>query len=203
MDLLCACTMVLLNNVLEFRTYQPPNDVPHEEADLPDCLLDHDINNILYYERADICYAHGVALRIFRWIRQCAIVRDPSGRTVEDLCSLFFVQIVSSLLSYGEAASASDLGTTSSFTAHLPNQIYNIVNLDVKIAKTWRDREKLSIPSQSLALENWEQYTVQWDSSVRFDSMPSSPLMCRSPFPCWYAHANLLTRLRQQRDDRL
>jgi hypothetical protein len=61
MNLLSACVLVVLGNVLDFRTYRAPTQEVNQKAnDHQQILIDSDINTIPVHERFAMCYS--------RWI---------------------------------------------------------------------------------------------------------------------------------------
>ena len=167
MDLLSVCILVILGNVLDFRTYRAPSQDECEKANKnQQILIDHEINSIPISERFAICYAHGVALRLINWIRICSEIRGPGGVIITDLPSRYFVQIAQTLIEYKEGANASKLDMQANCTLDmLTKQIENVIEVDLRISSLWSKRHLL--PSGSLALANQEEYSVQWPDSGR------------------------------------
>ncbi|EDR01135.1 uncharacterized protein LACBIDRAFT_333529 [Laccaria bicolor S238N-H82] len=167
MDLLSACVLVILGNVLDFRTYRAPSQDEYKKANKnQQILIDHEINSITIRERFAICYARGVALHLINWIRICSEIRGPGGAVITDLPSRFFIQITQTLIKYKEGANTSKLDLQANCTlGMLMKQIENIVKVDPHILTWWSERHLL--PSGSLALENQEEYSVRWPESRR------------------------------------
>jgi hypothetical protein len=163
MNLLSACILVILGNVLDFRTYCAPTQEEYTKADKnQQILIDHEINNIPLSERLAICYARGVALRLIKWIRDCSEITNPEGFIVTDLPSRFFVQIAQTLIKYKEGANASKLDLQANCTlAMLTKQIINVVAIDPHFSGWW-STERDSLPSDSLALANQGGYSITW-----------------------------------------
>lgn len=178
MDLLSACILVILGNVLDFRTYRAPNQEEYTKADKnQQILLDHEINGIPVSERFAICYARGTALHLVNWIRRCAIITSPEGHIISDLPALFFVQIGQTLIKYKEGANASKLDLQANCTlGMLTKQIENVVNVDPGFSSSWSRRNLL--PSDSLALANQHEYSVQWRNDVpsKWSNLPNGTL---------------------------
>ena len=63
-------------------------------------MKQYDCNNIPRNEHMAICYARGIALSIFDWVRSQFVITGPDGNVVDDLPSLFLVQILKSVVSY-------------------------------------------------------------------------------------------------------
>ena len=167
MNLLSACVLVILGNVLDFRTYRAPTQGEFSQANrTQQILIDHEINGIPLYERFAICYARGVALHLFSWIRQCSVITGPGGHIIDDLPSRFLVQIAQTLIRYKEGANASELDLRANCTVEmLTRQITNVVAIEPCIASWWSKRHL--VPSDSFKLANQDSYTVQWISDSR------------------------------------
>lgn len=167
MNLLSACVLVILGNVLDFRTYRAPTQEEDTKADKnQQILIDHEINTIPVSERFAICYARGVALHLIDWIRRCSVITGPGGDIISDLPSRFFVQIAHTLIKYKEGANASRLDMQANCTLDmLMKQVNNVVEIDPDISSLWSDRHLL--PSDSLELANQDEYSVRWLPDVQ------------------------------------
>ena len=174
MSLLSACVLVILGNVLDFRTYRAPTQEESTEANKnQQILIDHDINNIPFNERLAICYARGAALHIFKWIRHCSVITGPGGHTIDDLPTRFFLQIAQTIIKYKEGANASKLDLKANCTLEkITKQVNNVVALEPRIASLWSERHLL--PSDLLTLADQDSYTVQWvsDNKLEFTGFP-------------------------------
>jgi hypothetical protein len=162
MNLLSACLLVVLGNVLDFRTYRAPTQEENQKADKNEqILIDYEINTIPVSERLAICYSRGVALHLMNWIRQFCRITGPGGEDVKDLPSYFFVQIAQTLINYKKGASISQLELQANCTLDmLRKQIENVVEIDPHFSSLWSERH--SFPSNSLALANQDEYSVKW-----------------------------------------
>ncbi len=162
MNLLSSCVLVILGNVLDFRTYRAPTQEEYTKADkTQQTLIDHEINTIPLSERFSICYARGVALHLINWVRHCSVITDPRGETVNDLPSRFFIQIAQTLIKYKEGANTSKLDLKANCTLDmLVKQVDNVVAIDPFISALWSERHLF--PSDSLTLADQEGYSVKW-----------------------------------------
>lgn len=162
MNLLSACVLVVLGNVLDFRTYRAPTQEENQKANKSQqILIDHDFNTIPFNERLAICYSRGVALHLINWVRHSCMVTGPEGENVPDLPSLFFVQIAQTLIKYKEGANSSGLELQANCTLDmLTRQIENVVKIDSHFTSLWSERH--SLPSNSLTLSNQNEYSVNW-----------------------------------------
>jgi hypothetical protein len=169
MNLLSACVLVILGNVLDIRTYRAPTQEENQRANREQqILIDHEINTIPVGERFAICYSRGVALHLINWIRHFCVITGPGGENVRDLPSCFFVQIVQTLIKYKEGANTSQLELEANCTLDmLTRQIENIVDVDSYFSSLWLERH--SLPSDSLALANQDEYSIQWRPDIRLD----------------------------------
>lgn len=169
MNLLSSCVLVILGNVLDFRTYRAPTQEEYAKADRnQQILINHEINTIPLSERFSICYARGVALRLMNWIRQCSVVTGPRGEIIHDLPSRFFVQIAQTLVKYKEGANISKLDLEANCTLDmLVKQVDNVVAVDPCISSLWSERHLL--PSDSLSLADQEEYSVRWLLDIQSD----------------------------------
>jgi hypothetical protein len=174
MNLLSACVLVILGNVLDSRTYRAPTQEEYTKADKnQQILIDHNINTIPINERLAICYARGLALCLINWIHHCSLITGPGGDSINDLPSCFFIQIAQTLIKYKEGANASKLDVQANCMLEmLTKQINNVIDIDPQISSLWSERHLL--PSDSLALANQDEYFVQWlpDAQHKWSSLP-------------------------------
>jgi hypothetical protein len=173
MNLLSACVLVILGNVLDFRTYRAPTQEEKRKADKnQQILIDHEINTIPVNERFAICYSRGVALHLIKWIRHFCAITGPGGENVRDLPSYFFVQIAQTLIKYKEGANTLKLDLRANCTLDmLKRQIENVVEVDLHFSSLWLERH--SLPSDSLELANQDEYSVKWrpDSQLEWSNL--------------------------------
>jgi len=161
LNLLSLASLNFLGNVLDFRTYSAPNQGEDEAATSEQILLlnKYDCCHISGDERASICYARGIAVAIFNWIRSTCTVTDPDGNTVEDIPSYFVCRVLKALLRYKACAMRHHLaGAPHCDTAALKKQIENVVKVDGPIAKFWANKGDL--PDDSLGFGQAAGYTV-------------------------------------------
>ena len=129
-------------------------------------------NSIPINERLAICYACGVALHLINWICHCSIITGPRGDSISDLPSRFFIQITQTLIKYKEGANALKLDVQANCMLDmLMKQINNVIDIDPQISSLWPERH--SLPSDSLALANQDEYSVQWlpDAQRKWSSL--------------------------------
>lgn len=163
LDLLSACILAILGNVLDYRTYSAPNQDKDEPASHSQKVLmeEFDRNNISANERMAICHARGIALTIFNWVREYCTIKDGKGNVVEDLPSRFLVQILKALLKYKAKANQEKLGGAPHCDLHmLERQVMNVLACDTLARKVWDKRQ--DIPDDSLEFGRKKGYTLQW-----------------------------------------
>lgn len=163
LNVICLAVIVILGNVLDFRTYSAPNQGEDDDATPAQAMLMNsgDINGIPNNERLAYCYARGVALRILNWLRACTTFTGPHDGIADDLISLFFVQILASLSMYKTVAETKDYGGVPHCTSRLlDRQIDNVLEVDPTLKAAWQHRRR--VPSHSLVLREKEKYSVEW-----------------------------------------
>ena len=166
MNLLSACVLVVLGNVLDFRTYRAPTQEENQEPNKNQAILiENDINTIPVNERFAICYSRGLALHLMDWIRRFSVITGPGGDIIRDLPSSFLVQIASTLSKYKINANISGLELDADCKSHmLMTQIENVVKVDPLLVSMWADGHLF--PSNSLALAKQDEYSVKWQSDI-------------------------------------
>ena len=167
LDLLSGCALAVLANVLDFRTYSAPNQHPAQQSTKEQLKLwhQHDRNNIPADERLAICYARGIALAVFRWIRECCIVKNHYGTIMDDVPSRFMVQLVAALSVYkSQSVQRRFNGAPHCTKAKLEVQIDNAIRSDALIKEAWDKRAK-GVAIHDLKLYVEPGSTVQWKGS--------------------------------------
>lgn len=161
MNLLSACVLGILGNVLDFRTYNPPsgvNNSPLTESEK--LLLKHDVNAMPLDDRMASCYARGAAFHLFEWVRSCCLIYGPDGTVVDDLPSQFLVQIGKAMLRYKRKALAKKLdGVTHCSLSSLNAQLTNVMQFHEKVWQIWQLQSE---PSESLELADKSKYSLKW-----------------------------------------
>jgi hypothetical protein len=169
LDLISGCTLVILGNVVDFRTYCAPNQTEDDPTTAEQHRLwkEFDRNDILGDERMAMCYARGMALCVFEWIRGWCVVRNPEGGVIHDLPSKHVVQIMDALLAYKAKAEVGRLeGAPHCTLWMLKAQILNLVEWDSAIKKVWNDRT--GAPSNSLRMTLDEGCKVGWRTDAPY-----------------------------------
>lgn len=181
-DLMCGCILIILGNVLDFRTYRAPHqDDDAEFTEIDRTLLEHDFNSIPYYDRLAICHARGVALHILHWIRCSALIKDVAGNLIQDLPSLFFIQITRTLVAYKTQSLEAKLDVDSCVTLPLlTNQIKNVLKIDPVFVQV--DRSIQEIPDNNLSFAHWNVGSIQWRHDTRFNVVEKNPHRCEYIF---------------------
>lgn len=161
-DLISGCTLAILGNVLDFRTYCAPNQAEEHTTTKEQQRLwrQFDRNNIPGDERMAMCYARGIAVELFRWIRMWCIVKTPDGDIIDDLPSKHMVEILTVLLDYKSKAEARKLkGAPHCALWMLKAQVLNVVKCDSSVEELWNNRKSKSKGSLTILDEGC---TIQW-----------------------------------------
>ena len=167
LDLISGCTLAILGNVLDFRTYSAPNQLEHDETNKVQHYLwkKYDQNNIPGDERMAICFTRGLALRVFYWIREWCTVKTPNGDIIDDLPSKYMVGMLDALIVYKtKAVKQNYTGAPHCDLPKLNAQVYNVVECDKKVEKVWTERKASS--SHSLRMTLPEGCVVEWSDEV-------------------------------------
>ena len=190
-----ACTLAILGNVLDFRTYSAPNQLEDEQISTKQSrrMAKYDHNDVPINERQAICYTRGVAISIFHWVRLNCIIKTSNGDILEDLPSRYIVQVLNTLIAYKASAMQSHLkGAPHCDTASLRSQVFNVVKCDGYVERMWQKRD--SICADSLEFRPRDVYTVEWkNSDVLVDAHPGTCIyyLLASPSShclsrCWF-----------------
>ncbi len=163
MNLLSLCVLVILANVLDFRSYSPAghrNGRPLTRTEKW-MITEFDINAIPTNERLAMCYTRGAALHLFKWIRECCVIHGPGDCIVDDLPSRFLAQIGKAMILYKSRVQRQKLeGVIHCSLDSLTSQINNIMEFNDEFRKVWANQVVNS--SCSLELEDQAQYRVEW-----------------------------------------
>jgi hypothetical protein len=145
LDLISGCTLVVLGNVLDFRTYSAPNQLEGEQTTAEQARLwrNFDWNDIPGDEHMAICYARGVVLTVFDWIRDWCIIKTPDSEVIDDLPSMYMMNLLSALLNYKQNAVVEDLqGAPHCVWWMLLAQVFNVTRCDKCLMKFWDQSRK-------------------------------------------------------------
>jgi hypothetical protein len=190
LDLISGCTLAILGNVLDFRTYCAANQAEAHTTTQEQGRLwrKFDRNNIPGDERMAICYTRGLALQVFSWIRQWCIIKTPDGEIIDDLPSKYMVELLDALVAYKSKATTQKMsGAPHCALWMLKAQISNVVECDRSVEKLWKQKKDTS--SHSLGTTLVKGCTVEWSDGVpislnairKFFSF--KPLLWNSVFP--------------------
>ena len=146
-NLLSLCNLVILGNVLDFRTYLAPNQPPERAATPAEqhVLEGYDRNKIPKQERAAMMFYRGLAFEVVDWIKLRFHFWDPKGQDI-DLPSHYLIQQLLALLEYKSDAAENKKGHAGAphcTLSLLEKQIHNIVGCNEALKKYWslfRDR---------------------------------------------------------------
>ena len=124
-------------------------------------MYQFDRNDIPTNERIAICHARGVALTIFQWIRSHCIVKGPYGMIVNDLPSLYMIQVLNETRAYKASAKQADIqGAPHCDMKLLERQIENVVGCDAFVKNLWERKD--TIRSDTLQFQPKDGFSVEW-----------------------------------------
>jgi hypothetical protein len=140
-NLLSLCNLVILGNVLDFRTYLAPNQPPERNATPAEeeVLEHHDRNKIPKQERVAMMLYRGLAFEVIEWVKQNFEFRNPKGKAV-DLPSHYLAQQLLALLEYKKDASDNKKGSAGAphcTLSLLEKQIANVTKCNKALEKYW------------------------------------------------------------------
>jgi hypothetical protein len=175
--MISGCTFAILANVLDFRTYSAPNQPEAKRTTQGqfNSWRNLDRNNIPGDERMAIVHARGIALAVFAWIRKWYIVKDPTGKIIDDLPSKYIVHLLRALLAYKSKAYKEKLkGVPHCHPWMLEAQVSNVVECDSSVEKLWL--KGLGNSSHSLLMTLDEGCTVEWRDDIPLGQSRSGEL---------------------------
>jgi len=165
--------------VLDFRTYSAPNQAEAMPTTNQQRALwkKFDRNNIQGEERMAICYARGIALHVFAWIRNSCVIKTPNGEIMDDLPSKYVVELLGALLAYKSKADMRKLkGAPHCTFWMLKLQVSNVVGCDSSVEKLWKATKGESSGNLLMALD--EGCTVEWRDDTPAPIIRSGKLLC-------------------------
>lgn len=163
-NLLSLCNLIVLGNVVDFRTYSAPNQRAEAEVDFDQHVFmeRYDRTNISKQERYSMIYARGIALEFIRWVRACCVITSPEGEVLSDLPSHYLTQQMAALLKYkAEAERDGIVGAPHCTLASLEKQIANVIVCDRGLQKYWHKPLK-KIDDSNLGFGSQTGYSLQW-----------------------------------------
>jgi hypothetical protein len=140
-NLLSLCNLVILGNVLDFRTYLAPNQPPERDATPAEqeVLDNYDRNKIPKQERVAMMFYRGLAFEVIEWIKLHFDFWNPEGEPV-DLPSHYLTQQLLALSEYKSDASDNNKGRAGAphcTPALLQKQIANVIKCNEALEKYW------------------------------------------------------------------
>lgn len=110
-----------------------------------------------------MCYARGIAIITFDWIRKYCTITGPNNHTINDLPSIYVCRLLKALLHYKSSAMEKQLaGAPHCDTITLRKQIENAVQCDKHLSLLW-DKEKDDALEDSLIFQS-DGYSVTWSA---------------------------------------
>ncbi|PPQ81759.1 hypothetical protein CVT26_007392 [Gymnopilus dilepis] len=141
-DLLSICSLLVLANVLDMRTYSAPNQsFGATIGDSQLSLMDQfDRNDIPTKERLYMAYARGLALSTMQWVRELCEITSPDGKVILDFPFKYLIYHLVALLRFKKAAEER-LSTPSEHCnlVLLRRQIENVVKCDQTLMHYWSE----------------------------------------------------------------
>lgn len=169
LNLLSLATVNFLGNVVDFRTYSAPNQGEDTVAS------DEQKQLLGMYDRSDItgdecfamCYARGIAIVIFNWIRDHCTIVGRDGSVIDDLPSIYICKLLLALIRYKRSAMEQNMtGAPHCSSAALQKQIENVVQCDKRLSLFWKSWDKSYNPRRCSISFMTSGYTVKWSSDA-------------------------------------
>lgn len=167
-NLLSLCNLLILGNVLDFRTYSAPNQKSQDEVNIPGLMLmEHfDRSNIKKEERLSMMFSRGIALELLRWVRDFCVVESPDGDVIQDLPSRYICQQVAALLRYKEEAEhLKIIGAPHCTLELLKKQVNNAVSCDNALNSSWTQPSQIT-NNTSLGFGSMQGYSLHWKRGI-------------------------------------
>ncbi|PPQ74768.1 hypothetical protein CVT26_005013 [Gymnopilus dilepis] len=163
-DLLSVCSLLILSNVIDARTYLAPNQSAITSPDdLRLSIRDRfDRTGISRKERISMIYARGLAFEILQWITEYCEMRDGQGNVIQDFAYRFVSRVMDLIVQCKQEAT-----TRSSFRPQrctidqLRTQLSNIASCDVNLKKIWPE-DNGRFPVQLSSTQFDSACTVRW-----------------------------------------
>lgn len=143
LDLLSLCWLVIMGNVLDSRTYAPPNQSAEQpsEKEQKRRLRDYDLNNITLKERLNMAYARGIAYCLVGWLDAHYAIVDVDEPSEEhpSFGTQFIAKESAKLISFARLAQEVDFIALGFAT--LPAIIKQVDNVmqDPVLKSAWKD----------------------------------------------------------------
>ncbi|KAF9521643.1 hypothetical protein CPB83DRAFT_778366 [Crepidotus variabilis] len=142
LDLLSLCNLVILGNVLDYRTYSAPNQAEKKEITPLQALNmeGFDQNDIPWDERVSACYARGIAITVLRAIQQHCLIVNGEGYEQSLLPTRMLARQIKGLFLYKKQAVLLELeGVPHCTVSLLETQLQNILAWAPDIADVYHE----------------------------------------------------------------
>lgn len=164
--MLTLCTLAILVNVLDFRTYLGPNQVEGEhptEHQLYD-LQEYDSNNIIWPERMAMSHGRGMALAMLKAITDCCTITNVSNGSVEQNLPLrHLARQMVAIVEFKRNAQAAKLdGAPHCRLSSLIRQIKNVATWNSDLADLYNHPNDINLDLSVTSFTGQEGYQVQW-----------------------------------------
>ncbi|PPQ77262.1 hypothetical protein CVT24_009905 [Panaeolus cyanescens] len=175
--LLTLCNLVILSNVLDFRTYLGPNQ-PDDSSPTPKHIIDmesFDSNHITWAERMAICDARGRAWTILLGVTACCditSIQEASSPqfSAHDLSNIPLLHLARQLVAIGSlkrSAVRSKLDGAPHCTVELlTRQLDNVARWKSELHKLYAHQELITLDCTQTSFTGEEGYTIRWKNNL-------------------------------------
>ncbi|PPR03026.1 hypothetical protein CVT24_012289 [Panaeolus cyanescens] len=167
-NVVSACILSILGNVLDFRTYLAPNQTPDQIASeiQSAAMLKQDINDIPWCERISSCVARGVGIRMLHIINDCCRFTNPDGKEEKDLVFRHVARLMKAIESYRVEADKSQLNGAPHCTHDLlVRQLKNVSMWSSSIGRYFDCPDLIKLDTHVLYF-NQAGWKVTWDVDI-------------------------------------
>ncbi|PPQ73310.1 hypothetical protein CVT24_012309 [Panaeolus cyanescens] len=175
--LLTLCNLVILSNVLDFRTYLGPNQ-PDDSSPTPKHINDmdsFDSNHISWAERMAICDARGRAWTILVGVMACCeitSIQETSSRqfSTHDISNIPLVHLARQLVAIGSLKSSairSKLDGAPHCTVELlTRQLDNVARWRSDLQQLYAHRELITLDCTQTSFNGEEGFKIRWKDDL-------------------------------------
>lgn len=165
LDLFSLCNLVILGNVLDFRTYSAPNQGVDVKATpvQRERMQKYDHNAIPYEEREASVFARGVCVQILHWFDAHFEIQDSrTGKQIqENVAASHLARQAIALQTYKEAAVANEVnGAPHCTPSNLKRQIENALKVYDDAYKIWTRKKSSQVRSLAYQHEDSKHFKV-------------------------------------------
>ncbi|PPQ76656.1 hypothetical protein CVT26_013946 [Gymnopilus dilepis] len=164
LDLLSLCNLLVLSNVIDFRTYLTPNQSAFcSDADVRLAMQARfDRTGISRKERVSMMYARGLAFNILHWVSEYCEIRTADGVPIDNYALRLLACDMALILECRRRISSDTDYLSQCYTLNqLQFQLDNVASCDPNLTKAWSDA-KAHLPSQAPSAHLRDDCTVRW-----------------------------------------